>query len=584
MRIPAALAFLLLAVPGTAVAAPPPNDNRADAAPIPSFPSVIPGTTAEATVERLDPQVSRCGRVEATSWYRVDTAPDGLIAVTVKGAAGVAPVVRVYRRGSSAIQEADCGSAGPGGIASASLEAVRGSNYLILVGRRPATADGAFELSAQLFLPPANDSRGGAPLLKLPGTVRGSTLGATGDEADPGCGIRGGTVWYRMASRRDGRVLLRLAAQGELDAAVVVLERIRSRVRGVGCAQTDRQGRATVAFEARRGGSYLIVVGHVQNADPGTFRLDSLLSEAAESRAAGKRLAGAGVRATVHGLTDVNDVWRVTMRPGVTYRIGFSSSPCAAVTLRSRRNLGRELARLTCDQYATFTPGPDGSLDYVLEVAANPAPVVQRYRLGLAAAGPDDLGVGVALHNRAPARGSLTPAQLDVRDVFHFDVEQRGDVRLGVTGGLRFVLLRDDGVRLAESSSFRRQLGPGRYVVAVSTAFGGASVRYTLSLLIREITSTSLRLDSATVAPGTSVALRPLIAKASSGRVEIQIDRFDPLTGWQFNRILSVPVGGSVSWRPPAEGRWRFRAAFKGTIAASPSRSGYVQLLVERRL
>jgi hypothetical protein len=272
------------------------------------------------------------------------------------------------------------------------------------------------------------------------------------------------------------------------------------------------------------------------------------------------------------------------MRPGVTYRIGFSSSPCAAVTLRSRRHLGRELARLTCDQYATFTPGPDGSLEYVLEVAANPAPVVQRYRLGLAAAGPDDLGIGVALRNRVPARGSLSPAQLDVRDVFHFDVEQRGDVRLDVSGGLRFVLLRDDGVRLAESSSFRRQLGPGRYVVAVSTTFGRASVRYTLSLLIREITSTSLRLDSATVTPGTSVALRPVVAKAVSGGVEIRIDRFDPLTGWQFNRILRLRVGGSVSWRPPAEGRWRFRAAFRGTIDASPSRSGYARLLVERRI
>ena len=214
-----------------------------------------------------------------------------------------------------------------------------------------------------------------------------------------------------MTSRRDGRVLLRLSAQGDLDAAVVVLERVRSRLRGIGCAQTDRQGRATVAFGARRGGSYLIAVGHVQNADPGTFRLDSLLSEAAESRSAGTRLARGGARSSVHGLTDVNDVWRVSMRPGVTYRIGFSSSPCAAVTLRSRRSLGRELARLTCDQYATFTPGPDGSLEYVLEVVANPAPVVQRYRLGLAAAGPDDLGVGVALRNRVPARGSLSPAR-----------------------------------------------------------------------------------------------------------------------------------------------------------------------------
>jgi hypothetical protein len=584
MRILAALAFLLLAVPGTASAAPPANDNRADAAAIPSFPASIAGTTVEATVERLDPQVSRCGRVEATSWYRVDIAPDGLIAITVKGAAGVAPVVRVYRRGASAIQEADCGSAGPGGSASASIEAVRGSNYLVLVGRRPGTPDGAFELSAQLFLPPANDSRGGASPLRLPGSTRGSTLGATGDEADPGCGIRGGTVWYRMTSRREGRVLLRLSAQGDLDAAVAVLERVRSRLRGIGCAQTDRQGRATVAFGARRGGSYLIVVGHVQNADPGTFRLDTLLSEAAESRAAGARLARTGVRSTVHGLTDVNDVWRVSMRPGVTYRIGFSSSPCATVTLRPRRSLGRELARLTCDQYTTFTPGPDGSLEYILEVVAGNAPVVQGYRLGLAAAGPDDLGVGVALRNRAPARGSLTPGQLDVRDVFHFDVEQRSDVRLAVSGGLRFVLVRDDGVRLAESSSFRRQLGPGRYVVAVTTAFGGASVRYTLALLIREITSTSLRLDAATVEPGTAVSLRPVVTNASAGFVTIQIDRFDPLTGWQFNRLLRVRVGTAASWRPPAEGRWRFRATFRGTIDASPSRSGYVLLLVERKL
>src|SRR5688572_1924101 len=127
MRPLITLAILALFVPGTALAAPPSNDNRADAAPIPAFPSTIAGTT----VERLDPQVSRCGRVEATTWYRVDTAPDGLIAISVKGAAGVAPVIRLYRRGGSAIQEVDCASAGPGRTASASLETVRGSNYLV---------------------------------------------------------------------------------------------------------------------------------------------------------------------------------------------------------------------------------------------------------------------------------------------------------------------------------------------------------------------------------------------------------------------------------------------------------------------
>ena len=74
-----AVTLTLLAVPGTALAAPPANDNRADAEAIPAFPHTVSATTAEATVERLDPQVSRCGRIESTLWYRVDTAPDGLI-------------------------------------------------------------------------------------------------------------------------------------------------------------------------------------------------------------------------------------------------------------------------------------------------------------------------------------------------------------------------------------------------------------------------------------------------------------------------------------------------------------------------
>lgn len=58
----------LLSFPGLARATPPPNDNRASAEVIPSFPVTIQGTTVEATLERLDPQVSDCGRVESTVW------------------------------------------------------------------------------------------------------------------------------------------------------------------------------------------------------------------------------------------------------------------------------------------------------------------------------------------------------------------------------------------------------------------------------------------------------------------------------------------------------------------------------------
>jgi hypothetical protein len=585
MRTLTLLVLLLLTLPGTALAAPPANDNRADAEPIPAFPHTLAATTAEATVERLDPQVSRCGRVDSTLWYRIDTAPDGLIALTVKGAASVAPVLRIYRRAGSTIQEVDCASAGPGGTASASLEAVRGSGYLVLVGRRPSTPDGGFELRAELFLPPANDSRVGAQAIpRLPGSVRGTTLGATGDEADPDrCGIAGATVWYRLASRRDGRILLRLTAAGQLDAAIVVLERVRSQTRGVTCAVTNRSGQAVTTFASRRGATYLIAVGHIRNADPGTFRIDALASEAAESRRAGKTLPRAGVRSSVHGLTDVNDVWRVSMSPGTTYRIGFSSgSACPTVSLHSRRNLGGRLASLSCRGYTTFTPGPDGAGEYVLEVVAGGEAATQGYRLLFAPAAPDDLGVGIELRNRVTARSTLDPGRLDVRDVYHFDVERRGDVRLDVTSGLRFELVRDDGQRLGSHSSLRRRLDPGRYVVAVTASFGDPGRRYELSLLIREITSTALRLPTAAVAPGSPVTIRPEVSKAAGGTVQIQIDRFDPLTGWHFNRLLRVAAGGSTTWTPPAEGRWRLRATYKGTVDASPSRSGYALLLVRR--
>ena len=141
---------------------------------------------------------------------------------------------------------------------------------------------------------------------------------------------------------------------------------------------------------------------------------------------------------------------------------------------------------------------------------------------------------------------------------------------MDVTNGLRFELLRDDGQRLGTHASLRRRLEPGRYVVAVTASFGDPGSRYTLSLLIREITATTLRLAAPTVAPGSPVTLRPDVANASGGTVEIQVDRFDPLTGWHFNRLLRVPAGGSTTWAPPAEGRWRFRATLQGDDRREP--------------
>ncbi len=177
-----ALAVVLL-LPAAARAAPPPNDNRASAQAIPTFPANIAGTTVEATVERLDPQVSKCSRIEGTVWYRIDQAPDGTVALSVQGA-GLAPVLRVYST-TGALSELDCSAVAAGKTAQVAFETNRGATYLVLVGRRPSTKDAGFTLTAKLYLPPANDTTSEAqPLTKLPATDKGSTTGATSDDND----------------------------------------------------------------------------------------------------------------------------------------------------------------------------------------------------------------------------------------------------------------------------------------------------------------------------------------------------------------------------------------------------------------
>ena len=246
-----ALSALVLAAP--ALAAPPTNDNRADAQSLPTFPSSAHGTTGDATLERLDPQVSRCGRIDGTVWYEIEAAPDGTIVATVQAAGQLAPVVRIYRRNPSNIEEVSCGSAPAGGKVVTSVGTVRGAGYLILVGRRPGAANGEFDLRADLVLPPGNDERGEAERLgRLPATVRGSTLGATYDYGG-GCSAAGGTVWYRVKGPATGRLLVQLST-GERDGVVAAFRRSRSELQSMGCAATNRRRESPARFrdEGRR--------------------------------------------------------------------------------------------------------------------------------------------------------------------------------------------------------------------------------------------------------------------------------------------------------------------------------------------
>ena len=516
--------------------------------------------------------------MESTVWYRINQAPDGTIALAVSGT-GLTAVVRVYNVTKSGIKELDCAATKASGTAKIAWETTRGNSYLVLVGKKTGTADAAFRLGAQLFLPPANDSPRQPKKIALGTQVQATTLGATSDDGDPhSCGLAGGTVWYSVSpGQRVSRVVIRLHAAADLDAALVVLRKVRSQTEAVGCVQTDRKGDAVAAWDVERGAVYLVAVGQRKGSSPGDFSLRALAAQPREA-APGQHLARGSVRSRVDWLTDVNDVWWTTFVPGTTYRIAFSSEGCAALTIRGKGNV----CSFKCGGYTTFTPGPDAGGRYVFEVTAPTQPGTAPYRLTVRPAGPDDVGVGLPLANLASVHGTLAPRAGDVVDLYHFEVAALSDVRLRLEGAFSVSLLTFGGAQLGSGQGDAgRTLGPGNYVAAVRASPGASGGAYRLTLIVREVTKTTISASSAQVSPGSSVTFTIAIAPPPDGGVvKVEIDRFDTLAGWHFHHTVRLSAGGGFSWTPPTPGRWRARASYLGTIRFSPSNSGYATVLV----
>ena len=461
----------------------------------------------------------------------------------------------------------------------------------------PATA--LAEPSATPLNPPPNDSRTSATAVpELPATVSGTTVGATDDATDPrtNCGPVHGTVWYRLAGAQPGRIVLRINALDNLDAVVSVYRAVRSRLVPLGCAPTDDNGRGALSFTSG-GGDYLIMVGRERTSDDGRFRL-TMFRQEPTSKAPGPALPRAGVASWVEPITDFDDAWSLWMKAGVEYRINLSPARgrCIALGLFApgTRSFAERspLQLLPCGGYFTYTPGFGGTGRYSLLVtASDKRPGRQRYHLQAAVAGPDDAAPGLLLRNLQTRTGTLAGTRIDVVDLYRFRVDARSEVTLTLRGpaSARLIVLNENGRHISSSGGpgpLTSGLGPGTYFVAVR-AEDGAHGRYRLSLLERGLTTTSVLVNgsrSATVSAGASVAIGVEVSFSPSGAVRLEIDRFDPLSGWHFYRLYRLQLGGNgrtgISWRPPAIGHWRVHASFGGTRTASPSDGGTARLVV----
>ena len=191
------------------------------------------------------------------------------------------------------------------------------------------------------------------------------------------------------------------------------------------------------------------------------------------------------------------------------------------------------------------------------------------------------------------AHGRLDGSGIQVLRLYRLDVTSHSNLtlRLSAPESADFDLqLRDQNGNVIECAcgnsgpqTLEHQLEPGHYyaVVKVRDATAG---NYTLLRESRTITQTRVSFGEGHASPGEGVGIDVKVSPAASGPVTVDIERFDPVFGWQFFTQVQAQVSGglaSIPFTPPAVGSWRANATYSGSRTFSSSAVGFSYLLVQ---
>jgi hypothetical protein len=479
------------------------------------------------------------------------------------------------------------------------MASAAGASTVALASPSPAHA----ALASAPVPAPANDERANAQAVhSLPATINGTTVGATleAGEAESSCGEPTvSSVWYSVRAQSAERIALDLAAGGELDATLDVYHAVRSQLQSVVCQQTEAHGKASLSFKASKNGLYLIRVAALVNSQLANFTLEVFLPTPAVGPP-GAPLPSGGVSGHVDRIQNINAAYSFTMHAGVSYLINLANTTKGACVngalFAPNTNSfeeGSPLAHVGCGGYRLFTPGPGQGGVYSYEITPSSSyRGVQRFHLQIASAGPAETAPGLALGNYAHAHGRLDGRGVSVLRLYRLDVTSHSNLTLRLTApaSADFNLqLRNQNGNVIEcecggsgSQTLQHKLQPGRYYAVVSDRNASAG-NFTLERESRTITSTSLSFSSTKVAPGQALDIDVKVSPAASGPVTVEIERFDPVFGWQFYRqVLASAIEGAagIPFVAPAVGQWRAKATYAGSLVSSPSAVGFSYLLV----
>jgi hypothetical protein len=451
--------------------------------------------------------------------------------------------------------------------------------------------------------PPANDEVANAQAIQsLPATLNGTTVGATTvpSESTSSCGgPTVNSVWYTLHTTGAERIGIELAAAGKLDAAVDVYRAVRSQLTPVACEQTEEEGKSSLTFRGQQNSVYEIRVAALANSQLAGFTLNVFLPTPA-ARPPGLALPAGGASGQVDRIQDVNAAYSVSLHAGVSYMISLTNRtrhgacPSAALFPPGTTSFegGSELVRIECGGYQLFTPGPGKGGRYVFEVTPRTRHSgVQRFHLEVAPAGADETAPGIALGNYGVASARLNGGGVQVLRLYRLDVTSHSNLTLRLrapsSAEFNLRLLNQEGGLIAcqcggsGSQKLQQKLTAGRYYAAVSVRNGTAG-SFTLERESRTITHTEAGFGRISAPAGRETPIHVRVSPGASGPLTVNIERFDPVFGWQFYRQVRTQVSAGLATIPftaPAVGRWRADAAYAGSRVSSPSAVGFTYLI-----
>ena len=452
--------------------------------------------------------------------------------------------------------------------------------------------------------PPANDEAANAQAIhSLPASVEGTTVGATTVSGEPPSNCVDGTVssvWYSLQTTAAERIAVELAAGGKLDGTINVYKAVRSQLQPVTCQQTEEEGKASLTFKAQKNSQYVIRVAALANSQLAGFTLNVFQPTPAIAPP-GPRLPAGGANGQVDRIQNINAAYSFPMHAGVSYLINLANETkgaCVHGALFGPGTTSFEDAtarsQVFCGGYQLFTPGPGEGGIYSFEVTPDLTyKGEQRFHLQAALANGSQTSPGQELGNYGRVSGLLEGTGVQVLRLYRMVVTSHSNLtlRLSAPAKAAFNLqLRDQNGNViacscdgSGSQKLQQQLRKGNYYAVVSVR-NHTSGSFTLTRESRTITRTKIAFGAEHGHAGSPVAINVHVAPASSGPVKVEIQRFDPVFGWQFYRTVQAGVSegsASIQFTPPSQGNWRARASYAGSLVSSPSGVGFTYLFVD---